>query len=128
MRLLIDTNAYSAVCRGEQRAVQIAKEASEFLVPFITLAELRAGFAVGLKARVNEKVLSQFLQQSHVSILFADTDTTFIYASLFAQLRSAGTPIPINDLWIASLALQHALPIFTYDEHFKKIPQLGIFG
>ena len=50
--------------------------------------------------------------------------TTHDYARLFRQLRAAGTPIPTNDLWIAALAAQHDLPLFTRDGHFDYLPQL----
>jgi len=29
-----------------------------------------------------------------------------------------------NDLWIASLACQHDMPLFSRDDHFSKLPQL----
>jgi tRNA(fMet)-specific endonuclease VapC len=50
---------------------------------------------------------------------------TNAYASLFAQLRSQGTPIPTNDIWIAALVLQHDLVLLTGDGHFSKIPQIA---
>ena len=32
--------------------------------------------------------------------------------------------IPTNDIWIASLAVQHSLPLYTRDRHFDNIPQI----
>jgi predicted nucleic acid-binding protein len=60
-----------------------------------------------------------------VSVLCADHQTTDVYARLFQQLRRAGTPIPTNDLWIASLAVQHQLMLLSRDEHFAKLPQVS---
>jgi tRNA(fMet)-specific endonuclease VapC len=37
-------------------------------------------------------------------------------------LESAGTPIPMNDLWIAAIASQHSLPIISRDAHFDLVP------
>jgi hypothetical protein len=48
------------------------------------------------------------------------------YARLFRQLRKQGTPIPTNDLWIAALALQHDLLLFTRDTHINHLPQLPV--
>jgi mono/diheme cytochrome c family protein len=39
-------------------------------------------------------------------------------------LSRSGHPIPANDAWIASLALQHRLPVLSRDEHFDVVPDL----
>ena len=43
---------------------------------------------------------------------------------LKALLRSRGTPIPENDLWIAALAVQHKLTLVTRDSHFQVVAGL----
>ncbi|MCP4134020.1 MAG: type II toxin-antitoxin system VapC family toxin [bacterium] len=35
-----------------------------------------------------------------------------------------GKPIPTNDIWIAAVAFQHGLKLFTRDKHFKDVPGL----
>ena len=35
-----------------------------------------------------------------------------------------GTPIPTNDIWIAALALEHSLVVYTRDTHFDHLPQI----
>ena len=124
MKLALDTNAYVAMCHDEKRAIEYVSAADEIFIPFIVIAELRAGFAHGNQARRNERYLQQFLGAKRVGVLFADEETTHHYAHLFCQLRQAGTPIPTNDLWIACLALQHELSLLSFDAHFDKIPQL----
>ena len=59
-----------------------------------------------------------------VGVLYADRETTEVYARLFWLLKRAASPIPINDLWIASLAVQHQLTLASRDEHFTKLPQV----
>lgn len=126
MKILIDTNRYKDFCEGENSAVDILRRSSEIQIPFIVIGELRAGFACGMKGPENENVLSRFLKKPRVKTLFADEGTTRIYATLFRQLRVQGTPIPTNDLWIASLAVQHNLILFSRDAHFRKLPQIQI--
>lgn len=63
--------------------------------------------------------VSQFI--SRCDILFADAKTSEIYAQIKTSLKAKGKPIPENDLWIASIAIQHALPLFTTDKHFQEI-------
>lgn len=125
MRLALDTNAYSAAARGEPKAIGLLRAADDLVLPFIVLAELRAGFAAGNAGRRNEAALTRFLASSRVSVQYPDEQTTHHYASVFAQLRRQGTPIPSNDLWIAALVLQHDLVLFTSDAHFANIPQIA---
>ena len=42
------------------------------------------------------------------------------------ELTKLGTPIPENDIWIAAICLQHALPVATLDHHFSQVPNLQI--
>ena len=88
------------------------------------IGELRAGFAHGKRVQRNEEVLAQFLAQPRTGVLYPDDQTTHHYARLYNQLRQQGTPIPSNDLWIAALAVQHNLYLFSRDQHFDKLPQL----
>jgi tRNA(fMet)-specific endonuclease VapC len=125
VRLALDTNAYGNAARGEAAAVGLLRAADRIIVPFVVLAELRAGFAHGTAARRNEAALTRFLASSRVETLYADEQTTHHYASVFAQLRRQGTPIPTNDLWIAALVLQHDLVLFTLDAHFSHLPQIA---
>ncbi len=124
MRILIDTNRYRDFCEGDPVAVDVFRQAYEIHVPLIVVAELRAGFVVGTRSRPNEETLHRFLHRSRVHVALPDLDTTHHYAQLFRQLRSQGTPIPTNDIWIAALALQNELVLFTRDEHFDHVPQL----
>ena len=72
----------------------------------------------------NENVLNSFLNRRRVLTVFCDEQTTFHYARLFFQLRSQGTKIPVHDIWIAALAVQHNLLLFSRDSHFEHLPQI----
>jgi tRNA(fMet)-specific endonuclease VapC len=126
MRVAVDTNAYTAFCRGSPKASSVIKHAEDVVLPFIVLAELRAGFACGTKGKDNERLFSQFLNTPRVSVLYPDGQTTHHYARLFFQLRRQGTPIPTNDLWIAAVVTQHNLTLLTTDHHFEHLPQIPI--
>lgn len=125
MNIAIDTNRYVDFMRGVEDAVARFRAASWIAVPHVVLAELRAGFACGAKARSNERNLSRFLSRDRVRVLWADESTTHLYARVFAELRGQGTPISTNDIWIAALAMQHGLPLYTRDEHFMNVPGLA---
>ena len=124
MRLAIDTNRYRDFCEGKEDVVNTFRLAERIYMAFPVIAELRAGFACGTLARQNERVLNQFLNRSRVVILFPDEQTLFHYGRLYSQLRTQGTPIPTNDLWIAALVQQHNLMLYSRDRHFNHLPQL----
>ena len=50
MNLLLDTNRYADFVRGEPSVVQTVQAAAKIVIPFIVLAELRAGFACGTRS------------------------------------------------------------------------------
>ncbi len=124
LRLALDSNRYVDFCKGADVAVRALRHAAEIILPFIVVAELRAGFRSGRKSQHNERVLTRFLQSPRVTVLFANEGTTHFYAELFAELRQGGKPIPTNDLWIAALVLQHDLTLFTRDKHFDRLSRI----
>ncbi|MFO0840248.1 MAG: type II toxin-antitoxin system VapC family toxin [Phycisphaerae bacterium] len=125
MNIAIDVNRYVDFARGLREAIEVFAHAAAIHVPFIVLAELRVGFRVGSRNAQNERRLAQFMSRPGVGPLWPDEATTHIYADLFAHLRRAGTPIPLPDVWIASLCVQHGLPIYSRDAHFDRIPRLA---
>ena len=124
MRLALDTNRYTDLSRGNSDVMEVVESADEVWLPFIVLAELRAGFSLGTKTAQNEAALRRFLFKPGVEILYADEQTTHHYASVYRQLRRQGTPIPTHDMWIAALVLQHSLTLCARDAHFDALPQL----
>ena len=124
MTLVLDTNRYTDFCRNEAGALSTLQQAEWILLPFVVLAELRSGFRSGTCGRQNEAILVCFLSSPRVRVIYADEQTTHLYAGLFTQLKSQSTPIPTNDLWIAALAVQHDAMLFSRDAHFDHLPQL----
>jgi predicted nucleic acid-binding protein len=125
VRLLLDTNRYRDLCKGVPDALKTLQLADTIHMPFVVLAELRSGFLCGTLARKNEQYLVRFLNSDRVKVLYADDATTHHFAQVFAQLRLQGTPIPINDIWIAALAVQHDLLLYSRDTHFDNLPQIA---
>jgi tRNA(fMet)-specific endonuclease VapC len=124
VRVALDTNRYVDLCRGVAETVELLESAEAIVLPFVVLAELRAGFALGRRQVENEQVLRRFLLKNGVRALLADDQTTHHYASVFRQLRRQGTPIPTNDMWLAALVLQHNLALHARDRHFDRLPQI----
>ncbi len=133
VKLALDTNRYTDLCRGDSSVVKAVELAGEVCLPFIVMGELRAGFAVGSPALGspgprNEAVLRRFLMKPGVGVLYANEQTAHHYAAVYRQLRKQDTPIPTNDMWIAALVLQHSLVLCARDAPFDALPQLPRVG
>ncbi len=124
MRIALDAKRYIDLCRGEEDTVKLVSTAEAVFLPFVVVAELRAAFVLGKRAVENERVLRRFLLKPGVSVLYPDDQTTHHYAALYRQLRIQETPIPMNDVWIAALVLQHNLRLHDRDRHFDHLPQI----
>jgi len=124
VRVAIDTNRYTDFARGDDEAVERIRLAQRVYLPFVVVAELRAGFLCGSRSERNEANLTRFLDSPRVDVLYPDEQTTHQYARLFRQLRAQGSPIPTNDLWTAALTVQHGLHLFARDTHFDHLPQI----
>ena len=124
MRLAIDTNRYADFWNGDAEVVDTLEHCERIYVPFIVLAKLRVGFLLGARRESNERTLGRFLLKPTVHTLYADEETTSHYAVLYRHLKQQETPIPTNDVWIAALAIQHHVPLYTRDTHFDRIPHL----
>lgn len=117
--MILDTNALSDVADGEARAVEQLTKATQVAIPAIVLGEYRFGIALSRRRSEYERWLVDALRVCEV--LDVGEVTSAQYAELRLELKRAGTPIPTNDLWIAALCRQHALPILSRDRHFDLV-------
>jgi predicted nucleic acid-binding protein len=122
--LLLDTSAYAAHLRDHPVVKDTIRRATEVCLSVISIGELRAGFLRGTHRRRNEELLRRFLSSPRARTLAVDDETAERYAVIFDYLRRQGTPVPINDVWIAAAAAQHGLRIITLDAHFLRMPQV----
>ena len=120
----LDTSAYSAYNRGDQRLRPYFTATTELLLPLPVVGELQAGFALGSRQRENELLLQRFIDQPNVRLVTLTDQTTQHFARVFAALRTAGTPIGTNDMWIAALTLEHGAQLLTLDSDFGRVPRL----
>lgn len=123
-KVLIDTNIYSEFMRGNSKVKDIIKTVDLIGISVISIGELLSGFKAGINQKKNRKELEAFLGSPRVKVYQIDIDTSEFYAKVVTELSRAGNPIPTNDVWIASIAFQHGLKLFTLDNHFQKIPGL----
>jgi len=46
---------------------------------------------------------------------------------LSASVKKKGLNLPLSDIFIAALAIEHNLKIFTLDKHFEQLPTVKIY-
>ena len=117
--MILDTNGLSAAADGDEATRLILSAASQLVLPVIVLGEYRFGIRQSRhRARYNEW-LRQLIPACRV--LLVDEETAGRYAEIRSELKAKGRPIPANDLWIAALTRQHALPLLSRDQHFDAV-------
>jgi tRNA(fMet)-specific endonuclease VapC len=124
--MILDTNALSAMSR-EDREIELAVQ--ELVQPYLSVPVL-AEYHYGLINSRHQKALEAWLDQLKSSwpVLILDVMTVHFYAEIRNQLKKKGNMIPLNDLWIAALAVQHRLPILSEDRHFDRIDGVERIG
>jgi len=126
-KILLDTNAYVRFLRGDEKVMGCLARADTVYMSVFVLGELFAGFKAGSKEKGNKQLLERFLLKPTVSVLDATMDTADIFGFIMASLRKSGTPIPINDVWIAAQCLETGSMLLTYDGHFALVPGLRLW-
>ncbi len=126
-RLLIDTSAYSRLLLGNADVREALERADAVYMSVFVLGELYFGFKGGSKEPRNRDLLSRFISRATVRVLPATQETADIFAGIKHSLKRAGTPLPLNDVWIAAHALETGAVLATFDAHFQKIPGLRLW-
>ena len=125
MRLLLDTNAYSALMRGHAEVAARVRGAERVLVSPIVLGELRFGFRLGSRPSENVRQLDAFLDRPFVELLTVTRTTADRFARVAADLRRKGRPIPTNDVWIAAQSLETGAELLSSNRHFGEVDGLA---
>ena len=119
---MLDTNALSAWAAGESALLRVLPNDRLWHVPVIALGE----FLFGIRRSRERVKLEPWIE--HVkdvcALVAVDADTARHYADVREELRTAATPIPESDIWIASLCRQHHLPLASRDGHFDRVQNL----
>jgi predicted nucleic acid-binding protein len=124
MRIVLDTSAYSHFRGNHAEVVNRIATADIVYLPTIVLGELEAAFRLGRRTGDNRAKLEEFLHEDFVGVLPVTTDVARRYGELFVELRVAGTPIPVNDIWIAAAAIDAGAEVVTFDSDFERIARL----
>jgi predicted nucleic acid-binding protein len=125
-RLVLDTSAYSQLRHGHDTVLDAVAAAGAVLLTVTVLGELEAGFELGTRAKENRTALTEFLDEPFVALLTTTPSVAYRYGQIFAELRRAGSPIPVNDIWIAAATLDCGGHLLTFDEDYRQVKSLEL--
>jgi len=125
MRILLDTNAYSALMRGHEEVADRVRRAERIVLSSVVAGELLLGFRLGTRRKKNMAELDAFLDSPYVSLVPVTLTTADRFARIAAALRAKGRPIPTNDIWIAAHAMETGAELLSFDDHFESIDGLA---
>lgn len=124
--VLLDTDVFSYLMKpGDPRGLPYLRhvEGRITALSVITVGELLFGAVRRNWGERRVSALRQGLEGSF--ILPFDFETAVVYARMKADLRRQGRILADNDLWIAALAVRHAVPLVSNNRaHFERIPGL----
>lgn len=123
-RLILDTSAYSHFRAGHDEVLDALARAERVLIPVTVLGELELAFEWGSRARENRRALETYLEEPFVDVLPVTHAVARQYGRVFAALRRAGTPLPVNDIWIAAATLDCGGTLLTFDRDFGRVAGL----
>jgi len=121
-RYLLDTNIVIDIFNGEEPVIDWITGKQEIFVPSIVVGELYFGIYKSARIEKNIRTLEDFVVA--ISILDITSETAGYYGRIEAGLKKKGTPIPENDIWISSIAMQYDLTLVTRDAHFDAVEGL----
>ncbi|MEO5533820.1 MAG: type II toxin-antitoxin system VapC family toxin [Pseudolysinimonas sp.] len=120
---LLDT---SAVIAWEQRHIgDLDGIPDQVAISVVTLGELQLGIYAARDTEIRAQRMGTLDWVSGFETLDADADAATEWSRLTYRLREQGRRINVNDLWIASIALAHGLPVVTQDDDFGVLEDLG---
>jgi tRNA(fMet)-specific endonuclease VapC len=126
VRLLLDSNAFSALRRGHPVVTAHVARAEEVLLSVIVAGELLAGFRSGSRYDDNLRALQTLVKDPNVKVLQISWNTAEIFGRIASALRARGTPIPTNDIWLAAHAVEAGASLLSANRHFSYVEGLRL--
>jgi len=124
VKVLLDTNAYTALMSDRGDVAERVRRAEGVLLSPIVLGELFFGFRNGSRYEGNRARLDAFLANRFVEVLPVTLATAERFGLVAAQLRRRGMPIPSNDIWLAAHTMESGAELLSFDEHFGHVEGL----
>jgi tRNA(fMet)-specific endonuclease VapC len=128
--VLLDTDVFSYLNKqGDSRADLYRPHITgkTIALSFVTVGEL---YTWTVTRQWSSKRIAELEQRLKAAVIVPyDLELCKVYARLRAALQAKGAGVAANDLWIASCAIRHSLPLITHNhKHFAAIPGLRVIS
>ncbi len=124
-RFCLDTSAFIQFRRGDPETTAAIDGASWLGFPTIAMGELYAGFLLTGPRDEDSAHLRDFLAHPVVESIPVDDEVARQFGRIVGDLRTAGTPLPATDIWIAASAARRSSVVLTHDARFARIVRVG---
>ena len=123
--LMLDTNAVSAIAKGQAKALSKTLNDRPFCISVITEAELRFGLARRAVNADLRRIVENFLVSADIRSWTSASAQR--YGLLRAELEGLGKSLATMDLLIATHAMVEDCTLVSADRAFAQVPGLRVF-
>lgn len=130
MKYVLDTNAFSALMRGDPVMLMRLRDVEKLdvAVPQPVITEIEYGLARLARSRRRERLRARFeLLRDEIARVAWSDDVSAHFGAIKAELERIGTRIEDFDVAIAAHALAHAAVLVTADRsHMARVRGLTV--
>jgi predicted nucleic acid-binding protein len=123
--ILADTSVWINALREGESAERLALDAllaqQELAMTGVVLSELLQG------TRAPQEFTRLATRLRSLPFLLDTIETWTKAAELAISLRRLGLFVPLTDLEVAAVAMEHHCEIYTLDDHFNRIPGVKLY-
>ena len=119
---LLDTNIIIALF-AQDSSILSKIATMDIVIPSITIGELYFGAEKSTKKAENRARVDQLTNVS--TVIDCTDETAKFYGKIKAGLKTKGTPIPDNDVWIAAIAMEQDFVLVSRDSHFENVEDIN---
>lgn len=127
--VLLDTDVFSFFLKADTRAALYRPHlhGKTIALSFVTVGEL---YVWSVRRRWNARRVAALEQRIKSAVVVPyDLELCKTYGKLRAALLEKGRVVAANDLWIASCAVRHSIPLVTHNsKHFAPIRPLKLIS
>lgn len=129
LMVVLDSDFLVAMLRGNEEAKKfqqtLDQSESTYFTTVINAYELLVGAHLHFRAQENLNAVQDLL--AHLTILPMTAPAVSIAARITAHLSREGTPIDVQDVYIAAIALAHGQDIVSRNKRdFDRIPDVNV--
>jgi len=128
--VLLDTDVFSFLIKERDTRADLYRPhiaRKTIALSFISVGEL---YVWTVKKRWGQRRIAELEQRLKATVIVPfDLELCKAYGRIKVALIAAGRAVPANDLWIATCAIRHTIPLVTHNvRHFENIPGLQVIS